>query len=326
MNKNNINWIEECEGYDILLPSTTGLNVTVYIDNGLCYKYYDHPLVIFINNNYNEYDMSDVIALTCDKYALNILNKRVKIFNRDFVNARLWVMKHYKKLRAITNLEYNMEKFITYLENLNESVLPLNEMAKLEKEFTGLDYDIWLDNSQAWRTSKHSGYRLKVQTPDGNDFTTSWNTFRFDLMEFETDKMKEMYSSNFYKDLKLFVEKNLNVIKEITLGEKRYNIKEIKPLILSLSQIKNKSNDEIITDSKFIFKGYLDKNKIYSILLSDDNNDLKYTIVKTDTYKNVIDNQWFTAIIPDTLKYLNDQLYVNVINKDGEIINIKIND
>ena len=145
-------------------------------------------------------------------------------------------------------------------------------------------------------------------------------------MEFESEKMKEQYAPKFYKELKLFIEANKETIEKITLGDTQYETEEIFPMFLTLSQIKEKKNISNEPNGKITKHYYLDKDKKYTVLLNDNNGEIKFTIVKTNTYKNVINNQWYITIVPNSLKYINNHLCVSVINDNGEIIYVKIND
>ena len=322
-----ITW-QELEAYDFLKPDTTGLNMSILFDCEQNYIYFKHPLVVLVSNSYDENNLLDLIPITCDKYTEILYNsKKIKLFSRDINKVRLWIMKYYNKIKELADMKIDIIEFSNFLKqqkSLNENMNHLNEMAILKKEFTGLAYDLWIDNGQAWRKSGHSGYRLKVQTPDNSSSSKSWNIFRFDLMEFEIEKMKEQYTPKFYKELKLFIEANKETIEKITLGDKQYETEEIFPMFLTLSQIKEKKNILNEPDGKISKHYYLDKDKKYTVLLNDDNNEIRFTIVKTDTYENVIDNQWYITIVPNSLKYINNQLYVSAINDDGEIINVKI--
>ncbi len=323
-----ITW-QELEAYDFLKPDTTGLNMSILFDCEQNYIYFKHPLVVLVSNSYDENNLLDLIPITCDKYTEILYNsKKIKLFSRDINKVRLWIMKYHNKIKELADMKIDIIEFSNFLKQqkrLNENMNHLNEMAILKKEFTGLAYDLWIDNGQAWRKSGHSCYRLKVQTPDNSSSSKSWNIFRFDLMEFEIEKMKEQYTPKFYKELKLFIEANKETIEKITLGDKQYETEEIFPMFLTLSQIKEKKNILDEPDGKISKHYYLDKDKKYTVLLNDDNNEIRFTIVKTDTYENVIDNQWYITIVPNSLKYINNQLYVSAINDDGEIIYVKIN-
>jgi len=58
---------------------------------------------------------------------------------------------------------------VTKIENLQENLMRLDEMAALYKQYTGLPVNIWLDDMGISRNVKHNTPRIKFQNDSGNN-------------------------------------------------------------------------------------------------------------------------------------------------------------
>ena len=328
--KNRISWERECEMFTPLYPSDTGLPVTIYLDDGYAAPSEGHPVVLFVQNSYkeNDYTFRHLICMTADNKTENVFGTKLRITYEDYVEVRLWVMKYKKLIRQLSYREIDVFGFMRiYNEKKNaitESVVPIFEMATIDSTFTGLEYNIWIDNGHTWKESGHAP-RIKVQTTVRSKKTTSWNPFILSTMSFLKNKDSEKYSAKTIKEITMFVKANYDFIMDITTNlEKSYKVDEITKGLLTLDQIKNNLTSETRNNKvrKLAYMTSIGQNNEYTIVY--DSASKKYSLVSSYTDENVLNDQWFDTILP-VVKTVNNVKTVDVWSEDG-IFPVEIKD
>ena len=314
-NYNNINWKEECEGFTSVYPEKTDLAVKLMLDDCNSAANFRHPVVVFMQNSYDTEDFYAKVAITADENAENIFNTEIKIRHRDYMEVRLWIMKHWKLIHRLSRMEIDIFGFSEELEkyelddiddSLNESFdaeSMLFEMAILKGNITGLDYNIWIDNDHTWETSGHSP-RLKIQDSNRSADTRNWNPFIFDTMDFADACKKDAgkYSAKSRKNIMTFINANIDFIKEITCGERKYTDDEIKKEILTLDEIKKGFTRESRDKNVVMWRKNSNISNVYGYSSGSyvtSSGETIYAIIDSKTHENAFsDNRTFAAIIP----------------------------
>ena len=328
----NVCWRKEFEEFTSIYPDDTGLEVKLMLDDCNAAGQSGHPVVVFMQNSYDQEDFDAKLPLSADADARNIFNMRVNIRHRDYVGVRLWVMRHWKLLGRLSRMEIDMFGFKRELEDyrydntddsLNESLdeSALFEMAILKGNITGLDYDIWIDNDQTWRESGHSP-RLKVQDSNRSSNTRQWNPFIFDTMDYADACKKDTkrYPARARKSILEFIAGNKDLLIAITCGENKMTDDEIKKQILTIDEIRNGVTRESRDEHVIQWKKYLDIGCAYGYAVGGgmrEDGTMCYAVITADTHRNVFGDRVFAAVMPMARADQNG-LYVLVYPIDSD--------
>lgn len=337
--KNKISWDAECEEFTVLYPNETGLPVSIYLDDGYAAKTFSHPVVLFVQNSYNHLDRTyrHLICLTANERVENVFNTELRIRFEDYAKVRYWVFNHIDLIRDLSNREIDIVEFLKEYRNSQghkkrfvaenvdtDSQHMINEMAILNGSLFGLPYAIWIDNTQTWRTSGHSP-RIKIQSTNRSKNTRTWNPFILSDIEFaEVNNDIKKYSAKDIKTIKKFVTANLDFIKEVTCGNKEYDTDDVISGILTMEEINaNKTKESINKNLKKLIYMQTLKSSSDSYIIVQDTENEKYSLVSERTGDNVLNDQWFDAIIP-VIKVIDNIECITVFNEE-KISYIKIN-
>ena len=112
--KNRINFSVEAEQFTLFLPRETGLPVTIYLDDGMAAKTYGHPTILFIQNSYNENDItySHLICMTVDECTENVFNTPLCIQQDDYDKVKRWVVRNEDLIKRLSNREIDSYMFM----------------------------------------------------------------------------------------------------------------------------------------------------------------------------------------------------------------------
>lgn len=329
--KSRINWRDECEQFTPLLPSETGLEVAIYLDDGYAAKSNHHPVVVFVQNSYNEndYHFRHLICITADEYAQNVFNTPLRIRHEDYMYVRFWIARNRDLIHTLANRDIDIFGFMRMYNERNtkrkmvaESVEALNEMATIDGKMFGIPFGIWIDNNQTWRDAGHAA-RVKIQTTNRSKNTKNWNPMMLHNLEFiSAAKDAKNYSSKEIKTIKEFIKANFEFIKTVTCGEQKYKTEEILAGLLTMDEIRNKKTKQTINAGirKLKFLNSLGAKGEYKIVYDPDIN--QYSVVITSTQENAVNNKWFDAILP-SLKTIGDENFIEVF-LDNKIVTVKI--
>lgn len=160
-------FLEKTEGtmeYYYISKEKSGLNVDIYIDDCSSYIRYNHPLWLYFCDGYSHNDNLIPISVS-ENPSILIDNCEINISSIDYESIRCFIRQNLQLLRSIANEDIDSVKFSKQLTkpsfsfSVVESNNMINEMAKIESEYSNLGFDIYIDASP--RITQHNEYRIK---------------------------------------------------------------------------------------------------------------------------------------------------------------------
>jgi hypothetical protein len=157
---------ELTEGVTYLHQRVTGLPCDIIVDCGKTYEYYNHPLCLYVVKGNNVYPV-DIARSATSPFEIPS-------------EVLMFIEENYDSLCAFANMEIDGPDFFDIIESYKnrhthvnvlgcgtvnnnhvlreENVLrndDLMEYAKLGKQYTGLNVDIFVDDGEAYKRNKH---------------------------------------------------------------------------------------------------------------------------------------------------------------------------
>ena len=146
---------ELTEGVSFISGKSVGLPCDIIVDTGATYKYYNHPLCLFVING------DKVIPVTIQEQPLAKEGAMVPVEVISFIIDNL------KILTDVANLKISGGEFYRRLReyvNSKNEVRLIGEMSNFGPEDTGLDVWVYVDDTDSYLKSGHRGsYRIKFQ-------------------------------------------------------------------------------------------------------------------------------------------------------------------
>lgn len=144
------------DGVSYFSTKNTGLSKDIIVDTGENYKYYNHPLCLYI------------VGKEDDVYPVTISNTPKSPTEIEIpVDIIVFIQNSIKPLSDVANIEIGAFDFIDYLKNYREQIANsklVGEMANLPPKDTGLLIWVYVDDTGSYLKSGHNGsYRIKFQ-------------------------------------------------------------------------------------------------------------------------------------------------------------------
>ena len=294
MAKRQYNYYEERENFMHLSPRMTGLNNEVRVDVNHSFEMFRHPLIAYIPNTYSKWGKEFIVVTVEEHPKIVQFVDDLKLMVRDLNKTILWLKENRQLLRNVADgTIYNMD-FVAILRTnreasssiqqnrIYESQSHLNEMGVLNKNFSGLSFDIWLDQDELYKRGGH-WRRLKVRPKNGTNDTHKWFSYILPTKDgedgaFEKENEAKQFSGKEIKKLNKFINANLSLIFDLgdkiidfdTFQESFLNLLMIKDGVTAKTADKNKKalfDVSIIEGTAFMTKMYVDEygQKIYVI-------------------------------------------------------------
>ena len=185
-----------------------GLPVDVEFDNNETYKQCNVPFSLYFRNSYLKED--NWLPIEIDnpyKFAFN--TECLNISLSDYYSIREFVIKYSDALKLVCENKISSLKFLKTCSNIVSAYnKPLNEMAALHQDDTGLPEKIWIDCGSTYKKGSH-WIRIKA----GNT----------DLATLTIPEYKWIGGSNISDSHKKLIEKyvkiNVELITKATMGQ-----------------------------------------------------------------------------------------------------------
>ena len=215
---------EELMEYLWLRPQHTGLNVDVFVDDGMSYKRHGHIPLLFARNGYDK-NCNEFIPFAISNNPI-VLDKEIEygITYNDIFAIQDFIQTNEVTLMRLANSELSHSEFFkcvqvpSYVVVEHKSIL--TEMATLRMSDSGLPMDIWLDEG-----ATYLGHAPRLKFRASNEQRT---TREFSSMLLTNPPTIENFPDNSplkTKDLvklKDFVVKNLGQLLKLANGEIDY--------------------------------------------------------------------------------------------------------
>lgn len=232
---------EFTENYTCLKGETTGLPCLATFDTGEQYKYYKHPLAMFIINGSIQDKNTPVIPVT--------IEDSPKVFGDIAFSQEVcnFIKRNKQLLIDAANLDIDGADFVDGIIADREKQNRINndqyssvcEMSTLKPETTGLPVWIYVDDTQAFMRSGHSGsYRIKYQPKNGSKNPRDW-------LPIIIPSCKPVIKTNDKKLEKQVIEwAKLNMDLLLKIRDMQINISEFK------NKMHKINNEKVIFDSE----------------------------------------------------------------------------
>lgn len=147
---------EFSEGVTFLSKKETKLPYDIFIDCGETYKYFNHPLCLYIINN------DDVYPVILSENPYSPFNDKVPIEISDFIKANLDILVNVANM-IIDEGDF-LTELVTRINNKPEQLSYIAEMGNYGPDKTGLPIWVYVDTTGSFMQSGHSkSYRIKFQ-------------------------------------------------------------------------------------------------------------------------------------------------------------------
>lgn len=147
---------EELQDYVTYLPQKdTGLSKDILVDTGENYKFFNHPLCIYIIDGENVYP---VTVSNSPKSPTGI---------EIPMDIMFFVQRSVRILQEVADIKIGADIFFDYIENYKDqigNISMVGEMSNLPPQMTGLSVWVYVDDTDSYLKSGHNGsYRIKFQ-------------------------------------------------------------------------------------------------------------------------------------------------------------------
>lgn len=153
-NRNND---ELCDYVTYVHKRSTGLSKDIIVDCGENYKYYNHPLCIYVVGDDNVSVYPVTVSTTPQAPFGNNIPSDIVAFVQNSVNI----------LKGVADIEIGAGDFFNYLHEYrdrNEQKTLVGEMSNIPPQETGLSVWVYVDDTGSFKTCGHSkSYRIKFQ-------------------------------------------------------------------------------------------------------------------------------------------------------------------
>lgn len=140
--------LQDCVTY--LKSDSTGLSCDIIVDCGETYKYFNHPLCLYIVNG------EDVFPVLIAEQPSAPRGEKIPM------DVIVFIQQNLQALRDLANLEISGDEFFDLIDKNQLSLV--GEMSILSPDKTGLDIFVYVDDTGSFNTSGHNGsYRIKFQ-------------------------------------------------------------------------------------------------------------------------------------------------------------------
>jgi hypothetical protein len=298
-NKYLIDNEDETFEYLALNKGDTGLNVRIAVDGEASFIHRGHPLWLYFSNNYIG-DFTDRIPISIElNPRLLFKDRHIKILDDDIKSIKIFIIQNYESLYEYGNGNIDTLTFyerINKKRKLSECHL-LTEMPILDKNVTGLDVPIWVDNVR----NKQHGQRIKFKY-DNVDDTRQWATMTIDDNNPVVRNLnrKTLLTNKDIEKIKQFVIYNYDILSRLSTDNTVEYKTEFLPYIIKIgkhggailpqTRIDAINNDDVINiDCSCI------GNRIYFITNGGDDktNIFIYNVVNNNRIFHGIDNHTF---------------------------------
>lgn len=135
-----------------LSPEETGLDYTIMVDNSMSYIEHSHPLWLYVQLDDNIYG---IITIGKEPKVL-----QGKIDNYELSKIITFIQYNYQTLKDFADKKMLGRVFYKTLVKYSYPNRMVMEMANLPKEESGLPCEVWIDDTNTWKTTEH-GPRIK---------------------------------------------------------------------------------------------------------------------------------------------------------------------
>lgn len=228
---------EELQDYvSYLSTKNTGLSKDILVDTGENYKFYNHPLCIYV--------------VADDKETVYPVIVSEKPFSPTGVEVPsdilLFVMRSTKFLKEAADVVIGTDVFFDYIEEYREqlkSTRMVGEMTNMPPQLTGLPVWVYVDDTKSYLTSGHNGsYRIKFQQDKSLSSPRMWMPMLIPSLEIMNNgKLPPIkISQKAVNNVKMWAKGNLELLERLKTGEIdgeyfRKNAKTLKTVKILLS-------------------------------------------------------------------------------------------
>mgnify|MGYP006928560087 CR=1 FL=1 len=233
---------EFLENVTYLSPKDTGLSKGILVDCGENYKYYNHPLCLYVISDNNV----DVFPVTISNTPHTIKDF---IIPSDIIS---FIQNSCSILKKLADMEISGGEFFDYVDaykNTHQEFQLVGEMSRLSPQETGLPIWIYVDDTGSYMASGHSNsYRYKFQQDRSAKNPKLWMPVQVPLMKImSNDTLPKCNISQ--KDIdKVLVWGDLNKDLLLQLKDNKITGREFKNSMVKFN--KNGNTINVLLDSE----------------------------------------------------------------------------
>ena len=212
---------DELMEYLWLKPDFTGLNVDIFVDDGLSYQRNQHSLFLLVRNGYDRSIMSFIpITISENPRILDKYN-RIRITRNDLSNVLKFIQDNISIIKDLADNKINHTVFWNgvkpFKDSITESTSMLNEMSMLMPEETNLPMEIWVDEVGS---HKRHAPRLKFRASNEQKTSREFSTMTLtNPPKIENMPERTSLRTKDINKLKQFVVDNLELLLSLYNGQ-----------------------------------------------------------------------------------------------------------